>query len=227
MKKIDFVTLAVFGVATFVLVWPETGRHIESLTYDHRYKFGFLIFALLGPLGELIAARLSGNPTPRPILVAEGVFMWGFYGLAAAFFFWFFNGAVALAQGAGLLPGGTWRFGGHFLAVFFKSSFFTEPFFTSLLVCCCFTYPFLTVRRLAGAAWNLFWAEGRWPDLRRASETADWPGFILAEVVLLPLFRVPSLTFVFMLPPGLWLFASAWFGVVQGGMIGLNRRKRP
>jgi len=227
MKKTDFAFLAVFLAATLIMVWPETARHLEGLTHNQRYRLGFLTFALLGPVGDLAAARLSGVLCPRPALLAAQALMWGLYGLSAALFFWLFNGAVALAQGTGLLPGGAWRFGGSFLTAFFSGSFFTEPFFTSLLVCCCFTLPFLAVRRLVGAALNILGAEGRWPDLRRASEAADWPDFIRSEAVILPLFRAPGLTFVFMLPSGLWLFTAAWFGVLLGGLIGLNRRKRP
>ena len=224
MKKTDFLYLAVFLAATVVLAWPETARNLEWLTYNQRYRLGFLAFAFFGPLGEIAAARLGGAPRPRPGLLAAQALMWGLYGLAAALFFWLFNGAVVLAQGTGLLPGGVWRFGGHFLAAFFSGSFFTEPFFTSLLVCCCFTLPFLAVHRLMGASLDLFRAEGRRPDLRRASEAADWPGFIRTEVVLLPLFRVPGLTFVFMLPPGLWLFSAAWLGVILGGLGGLRKK---
>ena len=197
---------------------------MEWLTHNQRYRLGFLAYALLGPLGEIAAARLGGGPRPRSAFLAVQAFIWGLYGLLAALFFWLFNGAVALAQGAGLLPGGVWRFGGHFLTSFFSGSFFTEPFFTSLLVGCCFTLPFLAVSRLVGAALNVFWAEGRWPDLRGASETADWPGFIRAEAVWLPLFRVPGLTFIFMLPPGMWLFSAAWLGVILGGLSGLRKK---
>ena len=227
MKKTDFLLLAVFLAVTLVLLWPETARHMEWLTHNQRYRLGFLVFVLLGLLGEVVTARLGGGPLPRPALLAVQALMWGLYGLSAALFFWLFNGAVALAQGTGLLPGGVWRFGGHFLTGFFSGSFFTEPFFTSLLVSCCFTLPFLAVRRLAGAALNIFLTEGRRPDLRGASEAADWPDFIRAEAIFLPLFRVPGLTFIFMLPPGLWLFTAAWLGVVLGGLFGLNRRKRP
>ena len=197
---------------------------MQWLMHNQRYQLGFLAFALLGPLGEIAAARLGGAPRPRPALLAAQALMWGFYGLSAALLFWLFNGAVALAQGTGLLPGGAWRFGGHFLKAFFSGSFFTEPFFTSLLVCCCFTLPFLAFHRLVGAALNLFWAEGCRPNLREASEAADWPDFIKSEAVSLPFFRVPGLTFVFMLPPSLWLLTAAWLGVILGGLGGLRKK---
>ena len=222
MRKTDFLALAVFLGATVILLWPETARHLEWLTYNQRYRLGFLAFAFFGPLGEIAAARLGGTLLPRPALLAAQALMWGFYGLAAALLFWLFNGAVALAQGTGLLPGGVWRLGGHFLKSFFSGSFFTEPFFTSLLVGCCLTFPFLAARRLAGAALDTW--EGRRPGLHRASEAADWPDFIRTEAVILPLFRVPGLTFVFMLPPGLWLVTAAWLGVILGGISGLRKK---
>jgi hypothetical protein len=227
MKKTDLIPLAVFSAATFIMLWPETARHMEWLTYNHRYLLGFMSFALLGPLGETAAARLGGADSPRPILLSFQALFWGLYGLGASLFFWLFSGAVAMAQGTGLLPGGTLRLDGHLLKNFFSGVFFTEPFFTSLLVCCCFMPPFLAARRLAWAALNIFLAEGRRPTLVRVSEAADWPDFFRSEAVALPLFRVPCLTFVFMLPPSLWLFTTAWIGVLLGGLIGLTRRKRP
>ena len=226
MKLIDLAALAIFLAATFILVWPEASGSMEWLTHNQRYRLGALVFALLGPLGEVAAIRLGGGPPPRPILLAASVLMWGLYGLGAALFFWLFNGAVALAQGVGLLPGGVWHFSGGLLRSFFSGPFFTEPFFTSLLVCCCFTHPFLAFRRLSGTAWRLYWAEGRRPDLRRVSEAADWAGFIRSEALVLPLFRVPGLTFVFMLPPSLWLMAAAWFGVLWAALFGLSQRKK-
>ncbi|MCL2029259.1 MAG: hypothetical protein FWG97_02440 [Deltaproteobacteria bacterium] len=217
MKKIDLTALAIFAAATFLLVWPESAGPMEWLTRHQRYRLGFLVFAILGPLGEAAAARLGGRPWPRPALLAASSLMWGLYGLGAALIFWLFSGGVALAQGAGLLPGGSLRLGTHFLKAFFGSSFFTEPFFTSLLVSFCFTAPFLAARRLGGAALSL-WAEGQRPDLRLASEAADWPAFIRSEAVALPLFRVPCQTFIFMLPPSLWLPATAWLFVLLAAL---------
>ena len=227
MKKIDFIALAIFLGATSILVWPEAVRHMEWVTNNHRYRLGFMAFALLGPLGEMAAARMGGRQLPRPALLAASALMWGLYGLGAALFFWLFSGAVALAQGAGLLPGGVWRFGGNFLTAFFGGWFFTEPFFTSLLVSFCFTHPFLAVYRLVRAAMYIILAEGRGPNLHQVVEAADWPGFIRAEAVILPLFRVPCLTFIFMLPPSIWLLAAAWLGVLLEVLFSLSRRKTP
>jgi hypothetical protein len=227
VRKSDFLCLAAFAAVTWPLAWPEAPPLWEWLKDSRRYQLGFLAFALLGPLGEAASARLRGAGYPRPGQWAAAALLWGLYGLGAALLFWLFNGAVALAQGAGLLPGGGWRLGGSLWRSFFLGSFFTEPFFTSLLVGFCFTQPFLASRRLAEAALNLWWAEGRRPNLDQASAAADWPGFLRDEAVTLPFLRVPLLTFVFMLPPALWLWTAAWLGAVLEVLLGLARRKTP
>ena len=221
-KKRDFLCLAALVAAVGPLVWPEAPLALDWLKADGRYRLGFLVFALLVPLGEAVGCRgLS------PGRWAASALWWGFYGLGAALLFWLFNGAVALAQGSGLLPGGVWRLGGGFWRAFFTGAFFTEPFFTGLLVAFCYTGPFLAARRLGAAALGLWAAEGRPPDLDRASAAADWPGFLRAEALALPFCRTPLLTFVFMLPPSLWLWAAAWLLAVLEVPLGLARRKKP
>ncbi len=226
MKLGDLIWLAVFAAASLQLMLPEAHDLLREAASAHRYLTGLVAFALMGTLGETLAGRFAGRGYPSPSLLAASAAMWGLHGLALAVIFWVFNGGVALAQATGLLPGGGFGSFSSPLRGFFTSFFFTEPFFTSLLVNFGPVPVLLALQRLGMSTLVFRRTKGRWPNLGLASWRADWADFIRYLAVTLPLFRVPLLTLVFMLPPDLWLATAAWLGGVVGGLEGLTRRRK-
>jgi hypothetical protein len=115
------------------------------------------------------------------------------------------------------LPGGGYGFSPSPLTSFLTSFFFTGPFFTSLMLNVGPLFFLAALRRLAVSLFRAA-AERRGLGLTRRP---DWAGFIREEVAVKPLFRLPLLTIVFMLPPDLWLVLAAWLGALLTGLLGL------
>jgi hypothetical protein len=205
VKRGDLLCIPLFLAAGAALAWPASRDALRLMTESHRGLAGFLAFGLCGPLGEALAGRFRRKRYPGPGALAALVPGWGLTGLALAKLFWILNGGVVLAQASGLLPGGGYGFSLSPLTSFLTSFFFTGPFFTSLLLNAGPLLFLAALRRLAVS------------PLRRP----DWAGFIREEAVVRPLFRLPLLTIVFMLPPDLWLFLAAWLGALFTGLLGL------
>ncbi len=220
VRRGDLVWLVMFLAASAALAWPVSEDWLWRMAGRHRYLTGFLAFGLLGPLGEALAERFRRRQYPRPGALAVSALGWGVTGLALALLFWVANGGVVLAQASGLLPGGGYGFSPNPLRAFLTSFFFTGPFFTSLILNAGPLFFLAVLRRLAETARQLA-AEGTWPGPGRICGRADWAGFIREEALIQPLFRLPLLTVVFMLPPELWLVLAAWLGAILTGLLGL------
>jgi len=225
MKKADLIFPAIFLAATLLLVMPGPHEQLRRLAAESRYWTGFLAFGVLGTLQEALRSRLAGRAYPRPASLAASALMWGGQGLVLALAFWVVNGGVALTQAAGILPGGGFGDFSSPLKGFFSGFFFTGPFFTSIFVSLGVMHPLLAAQRLGVAAVDFYLANGRRPSLEEASAVADWTGFIKDEALRIILFRIPILTFVFMLPSDLWLIGAAWAGVLLGALFGLFSRR--
>jgi len=209
LKRGDLIWLIFFAAAGLVLASPGTLDSLGALSLVHRYRVGFLAFAAMGTLGQALAARFAHGRYPAPMILAVSAVMWGLYGMALALLIWLVNGGVIMLQTAGFLPGGGLSMSGNPLAGILGSMYFTEPFFTSVFLNLGVVHPLLAVMRLGRKAAEMRQAEGRCPGLDRTARAVDWAVFIRREVHAVPLFRIPALTIVFMLPQELWLPAAA------------------
>jgi hypothetical protein len=226
VKRLDLIWPLLFAAVSFTLFGPLTFALTLDLVDSHRYRAGFLFFSVLGALGEALAARFSRGQWPGPSELTAAGLLWGLFGLAAALVFWIFNGGVVMAQTVGLLPGGGYSGSRHLLTASLGSFFFTGPFFTSLFVNLGFVSCFLTLRRLLFSALALRSFKSRWPGLNQTVRAVDWAAFVRRDFLAIPLFRVPMMTVVFMLPQDLWLPAAAWLGAVLTGLFGLVERTK-
>lgn len=226
VRRGDFLWVAAFGGASYLLIWPDRLDALFGLGLDHRYRTGFLTFAVMGLLGEAAKARFSGSGYPAAGRLAALGLMWGVHGMVLALAYWVVNGGVIMTQTAGLLPGGGLSFSRNWVKGLLTSYFLTQPFFTSLFVNLGVIHPLLAAQRL-GAAWlDVRAARGGCPGVTRAAEQADWPAFIKSELISLPLFRVTLLTIVFFLPQEVWLPLSAWLVALLTGLSGFYYRPK-
>ncbi len=186
---------------------------------------GALAFAFLGPLKEALSFRLAGQEYPGPGYLAASSLLWAGQGLIMAVAFWVVNGGVVLTQAAGILPGGGFGDFSSPIKSFFTSFIFAGPFFTSLFVSLGVAHPLLAAHRLIMSAVGLYLRNHRRPSLEEALSAAGWADFLRGEILRIALFRIPILTFVFMLPPGLWLVGAAWSEVLLGSLSGIILRR--
>lgn len=223
MKRGDLIWLICFAAAGLALALPSPHDLLRELSLSHRYRTGFMAFAFMGTMGQAMAARLSAGRYPAPAAMAASILMWGLYGLCLGLLIWLVNGGVAMLQGVGMLPGGGLSFSSNIFVSIASSVYFTQPLFTSVFLNLGAVHPLLAVLRLGEEAVAIRLAEGRFPGLNRAVSAVDWAAFIRREIHAIPMFRIPALTAVFMLPQDLWLvtaaFATAALAVLEGVLL--------
>ncbi|MDR2946819.1 MAG: hypothetical protein LBV79_08745 [Candidatus Adiutrix sp.] len=210
MKLGDVICLIGFAAGGLMLGLPGPHELLRELSLTHRYGLGMAAFAVMGALGQAAAARLSEGRYPRPAALAAAALMWGLFGLARGRVIWLVNGGVVMLQAVGMLPGGSLHLSTNMLAAILGSVFFTQPFFTSVFLNLGAIHPFSALRCLGREAARLALAEGRVPSLSQTAARVDWAGFLRREFWAVPLFRIPLLTAVFMLPHDLWLPTAAF-----------------
>ena len=223
-KRGDLVWLVCFAAAGLPLALSGTHDLLRDLSLDYRYRVGFLAFAVMGTLGQAMAGRFAHDRYPAPMVLAASAVMWGLYGMALALLIWLVGGGVVMLQTAGLLPGGGLSISGNPYIGILTSMYFTEPFFTSIFVNLGAVHPLLAVLCLGRKAVEMGLAESRRPGLNRAANAVDWADFIRREVHAIPLFRIPALTIVFMLPQDWWLITAALATAVLTALEGLALR---
>jgi hypothetical protein len=94
-------------VAAFVLVLaiPGSREVFKAMTAAHPFVMGFVKFAFLATVGELIAIRLQKKQWLLPTGIFAKFIVWGLFGVVIALMFKIFAGGVGLLLAGGILPG--------------------------------------------------------------------------------------------------------------------------
>ncbi len=210
MKKGDLIWVLLMCAAVGFMLAPATRPLFEQWTLARPYLMGFIKFALLATMGELLALRIAEGAYRRPPKLIWRIAIWGLIGLMITLMFKVFAGGVNYALQSGYLP-----FAGSKLAfAFFTSSlmnlFFAPTFmafhkYTDTYLALCDTAPKVTLQDVVAAI--------------------DWQRFI-GFVVLktIPFFWIPAHTLTFLLPPQYRVIAAAFLSVALGMMLSLAQR---
>jgi len=231
LKRGDLIWLVCFAATGMALALPGPHEMLRELSLSHRYRVGFLAFAVMGVLGQAMSARFTDGEYPSPGVLALSCFLWGLCGLALGLLIWLVNGGVVMLQAVGMLPGGGLSYDSNLFVAILSSVYFTQPLFTSIFLNLGALHPLWAVLSLGREAADTCLAEKRLPGLNQVACRVDWAAFIRREVQAIPMFRIPALTIVFMLPQDLWLvttaFAVALLAVLEGLILRSPNRPEP
>jgi hypothetical protein len=102
---------SIIAVAAFILILAvEPSRELfKAATAVHPFLMGFVKFALLATVGELLAIRLTKKAWSFPSGFFARAFVWGFLGMVIALMFKVYSGGVAYIVQVGLIPGTSGR----------------------------------------------------------------------------------------------------------------------
>ena len=125
MKKGDLLWIAVLCAFTALLAIPATHGAFIAATDAHPYLMGFIKFALLATMGELLAVRLAAGKWSKLPGMPFKVVIWGIIGILIVLMFTLYSAGVAGAAGKNLLFVGS-GFYSPFLKAFY-TSVFMEP----------------------------------------------------------------------------------------------------
>jgi len=202
-----------------LLAVPTSQTWVLQATRDHPYVMGFLKFALLASLGELLAIRVVAGDWQLPAGAAWRAVVWGLLGAALALLFPIYAAGVPAAMKSGLLPSLPGAAGAKVATAFWTSAVMNLSWGVALMLVHRLTDTWLD---LAGGALARIPSVG----VGAVASAIDWKGF-LGFVLLktIPLFWIPAHTVTFLLPPELRVLFAAFLSLALGAILAFAKRR--
>lgn len=213
MKKGDFLWGAVLALFAAILIVPSTHKVFMSFTLAHPFISGFIKFAILATMGELLAIRITKGNWVMPVGVFYKMFIWGFLGMVITLIFKIYGGGITLAMSNGVLPGG--------------NSKLLFAFFVASIMNCTFGPSFMAFHRCTDTFIDLKYAKGGKISLKEVTSAIDWNGFVSFVVLkTIPIFWIPAHTITFLLPEEYRVLVAAGLSIALGCILAFAKRKK-
>jgi len=213
LKKEDFIWIATLvGIIAF-LVYPDTNKMFISFTTSYPYIAGFLKFAILATLGDLLAYRLVTSEWKIRKGFLFRAFIWGFLGVVIVLIFAIFGAGITATMETGLLPGF-----GYTIAF---------AFFTSAIMNLSFAPAMMGFHRVTDTYADLKFIEGKKNlKLNQVISQVDWDNFVSFVVLkTIPLFWIPAHTITFLLLPEYRVLMAAFLSIALGTILSFAKAK--
>ena len=213
LKKGDFIwTAALIGIIAF-LVYPDTNKMFIGFTTSYPYIAGFLKFAILATIGDLLAYRIVTSEWKIRKGFLFRAFIWGFLGVVIVLIFDIFRSGVPAAMENGLLP-----FAGNTLAT---------AFFTSVIINLSFAPSMMGFHRITDTFADLRFIEKQKNlKLKTVVKKVDWDNFVSFVVfITIPGFWIPAHTITFSLPKEYQVLMAAFLSIALGAILSFAKAK--
>lgn len=212
MKKGDFIWLALLMAVLFFMLSPLTNQMFEQATLQFPYLMGFVKFAILATMGELLALRIVKGEYVKPAGFVWRVIIWGIIGMLITLMFKVFAGGVLYALDKGFLP--------------FKGSPIAFAFFTSLLMNAFFAPTFMALHKHTDTYLDLR-HNSKDVSLRDVVAAIDWQNFVSFVVLkTIPFFWIPAHTITFLLPAQYRVMVAALLSIALGLILSFSKKSR-
>ncbi len=213
MKKKDALWLLCVCAFLALLVAPLTAPYYRAINASLPYVAGFVKFAVLATLGDLLSVRILRRGWTKISGIGWRALVYGFIGMLITLVMGLFSGGVTAAQGAGLLP--------------FAGSSFATAFFTSAAMNLFFGPTFMGFHRVSDTFIDLCYSLSRRPTASEVISAIDWHGFLTFVVAkTIPIFWIPVHTLVFLLPGEYRVLAAAVLSILMGAILSFAKSKK-
>ncbi len=219
MNRGDFLWLAALGVVSSVMLVPASHQVFISATKAHPYVMGFVKFAILATMGELLAIRIGSGMWKMPPGLIHRAAIWGLIGALIVLMFEVFASGVMAAIGKGLLWSGDASTGKMWTA-----------FWISSIINLAFAPVFMTAHRVTDTYIDIVCGEGKPFGKVTLSEVVgriDWQGLVSFVVCkTIPYFWIPAHTITFLLPPEYRVLMAAYLSIALGAILAYGKRRK-
>lgn len=213
MKKGDLLWLLAFLLFGSFVVFPSTHEIFVSFTTSHPYISGFVKFAILATMGELLAIRISIKSWKKPKGLVYRAIIWGLLGVVITLMFQVFAGGVKGAQAAGYLPGG--------------KSTFVFALSVSMIMNLFFAPLFMAFHRYTDTYIDLYYEGKKKITIDNVMTRIDWTGFVSFVLIkTVPFFWIPAHTITFMLPPEYRVLMAAFLSIALGAILAFAKGRK-
>ncbi len=207
-------TLVLVAIVAFLLV-PVTNTLFVKATNAAPYLMGFVKFAILATMGEILALRITQKRWMLPQGLFAKAFVWGVVGMLVVLMFQLYAGGVQAAVDNGYLWVGEGRLTGLLSA-----------FLASAIMNLTFAPVFMAAHRLTDMLIEARCA-GRKTKLGALVDAVPWPDFIRFIVgKTIPFFWIPMHTIAFLLPGVYRVLFAAFLSVALGAILAYAKNRK-
>jgi len=213
MKKGDYLWVSALLVWIIILVLPAFRELFMAFTAAHPYIAGFIKFAILATMGDLLGTRfVKGN-----YVIPKGLFyralVWGIIGMMISLLFTVFMSGAGTAQEKGLLP-----FVGINLA---------QAFFGSAIMNLTFGPMMMVFHRFLDLYIDAKYAKIEKITLSSLVDKLDWHSLVeFSWTKTCIFFWIPAHTIVFMLPSQYRVLVSAFLSIALGLLLAFAKKEK-
>jgi hypothetical protein len=217
MNRGDFLWLLVLCVVSSVMIVPSSHEVFVSITRSYPYVMGFVKFAILASMGELLALRIICGTWKNPPGMIYRAIIWGLIGVLVVLMFVVYSVGCAGAVSKGLLWGGSSTI-----------SNISGSFWVALIMNLSFAPVFMTAHRITDTYLDLSFGEGIPLSKIRLSDVIakiDWQGLIsFVCMKTIPFFWIPAHTITFLLPPEYRVLMAAYLSIALGAILAYGKK---
>lgn len=215
MKRGDIVWGIAFLSITAFLVMPATNEIFVNATKVHPYLLGFIKFAIMATMGELLAARIGSGKWIKTVGMGYKAIVWGIVGILSVLMFSLYSNGVAGAIKDNLIFVGEGKF-----------SVFLTAFLVSAIMNLTFSPVFMAGHSISNTYIDMR-AEGKKIRLGEVIKVIDWQEFIRFVVAkTIPFLWIPAHTITFLLPPVYRVIVAAYLSIVLGVILAYARNRK-
>jgi hypothetical protein len=213
--KGDIIWAGVLLVWILVLVIPATRTMFINVTEAHAYMGGFVKFAVLASMGDMLGGRILNGEWKFPQGFIFKAIVWGIIGMMVTLMFTVFMVGAAGAQSSGRLP-----FEGSKLAVaVFGSVIMNATFGPMMYIYHKFGDLFvdMTYEKKKGLIKGV--------TVEEMVKRIDWYGIVSFSWLKTCIFVwMPCHTAVFLLPSEYRVLASAFLSILLGVLVAISKK---
>ena len=201
-------------ISTLFLL-PHTQQVFIQLTNSYPYLMGFIKFAVLATMGELLALRLAKKTWIRPNGMIYKIAVWGLIGVLITYMFSFYSkGVSAMMEQMRISPGDSFLF-----------TVFTA-FLTSVIMNLTFGIVFMAFHRMSNTYFEMR-VNHKKPSLKELVQAIHWDAFITFVVFkTIPLFWIPAHTITFSLPSYYRVVVAAYLSIILGVILIYSKKPK-
>jgi hypothetical protein len=216
MKRIyDIVWLIIFAAIIAFLVDDGGREAFVLLTVQHPIIMGFIKFAVLATMGELLVKRIIlGEWVFKGTYWYERSFMWGILGILFTFVFPIYSAGIDSLVSKGMLPVLSSEKGYIVSTAFWKSAWMNILF----------AFPMMTFHRITDTLIDQRKLFSKWPFMN-VWNGIDWENMwrVVAPTILW--FWIPAHTITFCLPAEFRIIMAAGLSICLGAILAFAKAR--
>lgn len=217
MKRLffDFSWIFILALVVLYLSVGTTREQFIYLTSNYPVMMGFVKFAILATMGELLARRvIDNNWTFKNIGIFSRMFIWGLLGILFTYVFPIYSAGIDALVATKRL----------YVSDDVQIAFYITAFWKSFWMNILFAFPFMVSHRFTDMLIDRGLLYTRWPFFTVWMQM-DWKNLWTFVAPTILWFWVPAHTITFIIPSEFRIIMAAGLSICLGGILGFAKKK--